>query len=259
MPRDEVSLRAAPRLKPWAPALLGFALGGFFDGILFHQILQWHHLLSLVEGIGDLAAQVLWDGLFHALMYVLAGAGLWLLWRNRRGLDAPGAGAAVVGWGLVGFGVWNVVDTLVSHWALRIHRVRLDSEVPLLWDLGFLVVLGLAPLAVGLWRLRRGGGGSGVRRAAALGFAALVAGPIAAAPPAKGGPTLVVFLSAKGLPDVAAAAAAAGGRAVWSDAGGRVWAIEMGPEAAPSRLYRHGAVMVSQGPLGLGCLSRSRV
>jgi uncharacterized membrane protein len=29
--------------------MLGFAFGGFFDGILLHQVLQWHHLLS---GIG---------------------------------------------------------------------------------------------------------------------------------------------------------------------------------------------------------------
>lgn len=31
---------------PWAGYLLGFALGGFFDGILLHQVLQWHHLLD---------------------------------------------------------------------------------------------------------------------------------------------------------------------------------------------------------------------
>jgi uncharacterized membrane protein len=26
--------------------LLGIGLGGFFDGIVLHQILQWHHMLS---------------------------------------------------------------------------------------------------------------------------------------------------------------------------------------------------------------------
>ena len=30
--------------------ILGFAFGAFFDGILLHQVLQWHHLLSLVQG-----------------------------------------------------------------------------------------------------------------------------------------------------------------------------------------------------------------
>lgn len=29
-----------------AALLLGVGLGGFFDGIVFHQILQWHHMVS---------------------------------------------------------------------------------------------------------------------------------------------------------------------------------------------------------------------
>ena len=41
--------RALRRLA-WAAATIGFALGGFFDGILLHQVLQWHHLFSLVPG-----------------------------------------------------------------------------------------------------------------------------------------------------------------------------------------------------------------
>ncbi|WP_272547883.1 DUF2243 domain-containing protein [Acidovorax sp. NCPPB 3576] len=28
----------------WPGYLLGFSLGVFFDGIVLHQILQWHHL-----------------------------------------------------------------------------------------------------------------------------------------------------------------------------------------------------------------------
>ena len=43
--------------------LLGFALGGFFDGILLHQILQWHHLLSLVPGMVDLRVQICGTGI----------------------------------------------------------------------------------------------------------------------------------------------------------------------------------------------------
>src|SRR4051812_24192423 len=26
--------------------LFGLGLGGFFDGIVFHQVLQWHHMVS---------------------------------------------------------------------------------------------------------------------------------------------------------------------------------------------------------------------
>nr|WP_247878984.1 DUF2243 domain-containing protein [Azospirillum brasilense] len=68
--------RAATGL-PWAGYLLGFALGGFFDGILLHQVLQWHHLLSAVESsaVRDIRVQILADGLFHAAMYVVAAVG----------------------------------------------------------------------------------------------------------------------------------------------------------------------------------------
>jgi Predicted membrane protein len=38
-----------PATLIWARYALGFGLGGFFDGILLHQILQWHHLLSGIE------------------------------------------------------------------------------------------------------------------------------------------------------------------------------------------------------------------
>ena len=88
-----------------AAGTLGFALGGFFDGILLHQILQWHHLLSLVPGeaMRDLRVQVLADGLFHLLVYLIAMLGLWRLWRGRAELGTgPGAGRPLLGAALVG-------------------------------------------------------------------------------------------------------------------------------------------------------------
>src|SRR3954447_23051246 len=43
-PRPARTLQATP---PRAPGLLlGIGLGGFVDGILLHQILQWHHMLT---------------------------------------------------------------------------------------------------------------------------------------------------------------------------------------------------------------------
>lgn len=33
----------------WGAVLLSVALSGFFDGILLHQVLRWHHLLSGVQ------------------------------------------------------------------------------------------------------------------------------------------------------------------------------------------------------------------
>lgn len=39
--------KASRQRPPMLPAfLLGVGLGGFVDGILLHQVLQWHHLLT---------------------------------------------------------------------------------------------------------------------------------------------------------------------------------------------------------------------
>lgn len=103
----------------WA-TVLGFALGGFFDGILLHQILQWHHLLSLVPEVSSLRFQVLWDGYFHALMYVIAAAGLWGLWRARN--DEEGVS-----------GLQTLRAVLIGFWRLACGRQRalsLDARHP---------------------------------------------------------------------------------------------------------------------------------
>ncbi len=53
-----------------AGILLGVGLGGFVDGIVLHQILQRHHMLSggpyPPTSLENLEANTLWDGLFHA-------------------------------------------------------------------------------------------------------------------------------------------------------------------------------------------------
>src|SRR5919206_24538 len=67
-----------PRLLP--ALVLGIGLGGFVDGILLHQVLQWHHMLtsegccssSTVAGLED---NTLADGLFHVAAWVAVVAG----------------------------------------------------------------------------------------------------------------------------------------------------------------------------------------
>ncbi|CAA7624006.1 DUF2243 domain-containing protein [Magnetospirillum sp. UT-4] len=143
------------RLLAWSSVLLGFALGGFFDGILLHQILQWHHLLSGLEsgGFARIEGQILADGLFHLLMYAVAAVGLALLWLARD--EFAQAGRGVFALLLMGFGGWHGLDAVVSHWLLGIHRIRMDTEVPLAYDLAWVAVFGLLPFLAGAWLLRR--------------------------------------------------------------------------------------------------------
>ncbi|AUW58763.1 hypothetical protein C1T17_12320 [Sphingobium sp. SCG-1] len=88
------------------PIILGMAFSGFFDGILLHQLLQWHHFLSLATGpaMQDIRTQILGDGLFHVAVYMLTVAGLYGLWRHRSVVSGPGSGRRLIGGVLLGFG-----------------------------------------------------------------------------------------------------------------------------------------------------------
>lgn len=250
----------------WPALLLGVSLGGFFDGILLHQILQWHHLLSNVEAARDMRVQILADGVFHALMYLVAALALVMLWRRRAAIAAPGAQRVLWAMALAGFGAWHILDAVVSHWITGIHRVKVDSPQPLVWDLAWFAVFGLAPAVIGWWAWRqRGAGasgpGSGGRRAAAmLGLTALVAGPLAALP-GKGGTDQVAVLFAPGVTPGEAfnALARMDARVLWVDRSGGLWAVSLPAGASGWPLYREGAVLVSQSAMALGCFSWLRV
>jgi uncharacterized membrane protein len=126
------------------PALLiGLGLGGFVDGILLHQILQWHHMLTAAGGhpsgtVAGLETNTLADGFFHLATWACVAMGLVLMARAwRRGETAPPPGA-MLGMALVGWGAFNLVEGLVNHVLLGIHHVRDDLGGPVGWDLAFL-------------------------------------------------------------------------------------------------------------------------
>jgi uncharacterized membrane protein len=149
-----------------AGMLLGVGLGGFIDGIVFHQILQWHHMLTSTDSdniglrsypattVRGLEVNTLWDGLFHASSWVFVAVGLALLWRAWQHAQVPPAGRSLVGLLGAGWGLFNLVEGVINHHLLGIHHVR-SGENELLFDLGFLA-LG-AVLLVGGWTLYRAG------------------------------------------------------------------------------------------------------
>jgi uncharacterized membrane protein len=144
---------ARPRRFTAAGLLLGVGLGGFVDGIVLHQILQWHHLLTS-EGshpattVAGLEANTLADGLFHAATWIAVVAGLWLLWSATHD-GTPWPFRRLAGLMLAGWGAFNLVEGLVDHHLLGLHHVRTGSN-ELAYDLAFLgfgallVVVGLA-------------------------------------------------------------------------------------------------------------------
>ena len=159
---------AAPdRLMPSkVPGLLyGLGLGGFVDGILLHQVLQWHHMVSDVHAyptstVAGLEVNMVADGLFHvAAWFLVLAASIATLVVWRQGRLAP-SWSFHFGGVILGHGLFNVVEGVVDHQLLGLHHVRDDLGGPLSWDIGFLVV-GVIEIVVG-WLLQR----RGERRAA---------------------------------------------------------------------------------------------
>ncbi len=250
-------MHASTRLN-WSGYVLGFSLGGFFDGILLHQVLQWHHLLINVqsEAVRDIRVQILADGLFHVLMYAIAIVGLFMLWRARADLVRAMAGRALFACVLIGFGVWNIVDIASAHWVLNIHRVRVDTPNPMAYDLAWFAAFGIVPIAIG-WLLKRGAHQTAASRgaAAAVLLAATVAtaGAVSLLPPRDASQVVAYFGPSASLEQVAAAAVAIDARIIWADASGQVWALALPRRGSASTLYRHGALFVSNS-IGLGCV-----
>ncbi len=136
---------APARPSNWPAVVMGLGLGGFVDGIVLHQILQWHHMVSDTDGnpvtsVERLNANTLADSLFHAVTWLLVLAailGMVALWRSGR--TAP-PWRSTVGLLLVGWGLFNLVEGVVDHMLLGVHHVRDDLGGPMSWDIGFLVL-----------------------------------------------------------------------------------------------------------------------
>jgi uncharacterized membrane protein len=149
--------------------LLGLGLGGLVDGILLHQVLQWHHMLSNtqddrfgladhpVDTVAGLEMNTLWDGFFHVATWIAVVVGLIVLWNRVVRSGGPFSRSSLLGAMLTGWGVFNLVEGIVDHHLLQIHHVRQVGDVDnvLLWDVGFLAV-GAALAVTGLALYRRG-------------------------------------------------------------------------------------------------------
>lgn len=142
-----------------AGILLGTGLGGFVDGILFHQILQWHHMLSSVRAPTTIVAieyNMIWDGLFHAFTWLMVVLGVIRLWSAGRGREVAWSTPTFVGSIALGWGLFNVVEGIVDHEILGIHHVH-PGDGQLAWDLGFLA-FGVVAIAIGVGAIRAGRG-----------------------------------------------------------------------------------------------------
>ena len=142
-----------------AGVLIGAGLGGFADGIVLHQILQWHNMLSARVPPNDLVSakiNMAWDGYFHLGVWILTLVGLAFLWKAGSRKDVPWSGKTFLGSLMLGWGLFNLIEGLIDHQLLGIHHVYEYTDNKLPWDLAFLLIGGIVFSLVG-WMLIRSG------------------------------------------------------------------------------------------------------
>jgi uncharacterized membrane protein len=150
------NLRRGPLIS--AGMFMGIGLGGFVDGILFHQILQLHNMLSNripPDTLVNAKINMTWDGYFHAAVWLMTAIGLYLLFRAGQRRDVPWSGKTLLGSLIAGWGLFNVVEGVIDHLLLGIHHVMEYSTNKLPYDLAFLAS-GIIFMLIG-WMLLRAG------------------------------------------------------------------------------------------------------
>jgi uncharacterized membrane protein len=137
---------------------LGVGLGGFVDGILLHQIMHWHNMGSAIlppTTMGALDQNMIWDGYFHAAMWIVTLAGIYMLLADGRGGMIPPTTRQFTGQLVLGWGLFNLIEGIVDHHILNLHHVRdLPVHVPE-YDWFFLLVGGVGFIALGAAMSRR--------------------------------------------------------------------------------------------------------
>ena len=143
-----------------AGTALGIGMGGFVDGIAFHQILQLHNMLSAIRPpttLVNVEVNMFWDGLFHALTWMMTALGIALLWRALAPPDAPRSAPTFAGALGLGWGLFNLVEGVIDHHLLNIHHV-VERPGHLPYDLAFLGS-GIVLIAAGWATIARAGPG----------------------------------------------------------------------------------------------------
>lgn len=142
-----------------AALLLGVGLGGFLDGIVLHQIAQWHQMLSAAvppETMEAMKRNMAADGWFHLATWLVTLAGVAVLWSAVRGPGRLPPTRSMCGYLLAGWGAFNLVEGIVDHHLLELHHVRdLPFHVPL-YDWVFLLAGGVGFVLAGLAMIDRG-------------------------------------------------------------------------------------------------------
>lgn len=141
-----------------AGGLLGVGLGGFIDGIVLHQIFQWHNMVSNwfpPTTMEAMSYNMIWDGIFHAAVWIVTLIGVFLLWTAAYRRAAIPNLKAFIGQMFLGWGLFNLIEGVIDHQLLAIHYVRQVANYQV-YNLTFLAIGGLLFILLGSLLMRAG-------------------------------------------------------------------------------------------------------
>lgn len=124
-----------------AAMVLGIGIGGFIDGIVLHQLLQWHEMLTNkipADTLVNKSINMFWDGVFHLFTLLTTLVGIYLLWRLAKRTDINKSGYLLIGGLLGGWGLFNLVEGIINHQILKLHNVYEYTPTPDLYNYSFL-------------------------------------------------------------------------------------------------------------------------
>jgi uncharacterized membrane protein len=131
-----MTLYTKKRLINIGSFVLGFGFMGALDGIIFHQLLQWHSVIMETDRQG----QIWSDGVFHLAVTITLVVGGIVLWLAGNPTDHSRGIRLVIGGMLLGAGIFNVIEGIINHHILQIHRVKPGDPNALAYDLAFLAI-----------------------------------------------------------------------------------------------------------------------
>jgi uncharacterized membrane protein len=144
-------LAGNPKVIPLSPVpltmaamILGIGLGGFADGIIFHQVLQTHEMLLNKIPATDYTGKsvnMFWDGIFHFFCLLVVLTGIFLMWRLLKRNDINRSGKLFTAGLLGGWGVFNIVEGIIDHHILKLHNVIEYAVNP---DIGNYLFIGIS-------------------------------------------------------------------------------------------------------------------
>jgi uncharacterized membrane protein len=136
---NNVKLTVVPLVT--ASVTLGIGIGGFIDGTVLHQILQWHEMLSNKLPpltLINKSVNMFWDGIFHLFCLIVTLVGIILLFKILFRKDVIVTTKTFAGGLLLGWGIFNVIEGIIDHQILKLHNVREVAADNDIWNYGFL-------------------------------------------------------------------------------------------------------------------------